>query len=78
MYLNVMWNLVQVFECYWNLIQVFECYVEENICTTPIYKHKSLTNTKLGFSPWKLTRLHKDLWAYECVDSNGREIMGVI
>jgi hypothetical protein len=51
MYLNVMWNLVQV----------FECYVEENICTTPIYKPRSLTNTKLESSLGKLVRLLKDL-----------------
>jgi len=60
----------------WNLVQVFECYVEENICTTPIYKLGSLTNTKLQSSPGKLARLHRDLRAHECVDSNGGEIKG--
>jgi hypothetical protein len=73
-----MWNLVQVFEYYWNLIQVFECNVKENICTSPIYKPESLTNTKLGFNPGKLARLYKDLWAFEHLDSIDGEIGGCI
>jgi hypothetical protein len=67
MYLNVMWNLGQV----------FECYVEENICTTPIYKPRSLTNTKFRSSPRKSTRLHRDLWAHKCIELSGKEIDGV-
>jgi hypothetical protein len=66
MYLHVMWILGQV----------FECYVKENICTTPICKLGSLTNTKPRPSPGKLTRLHRNLKARECVDSSGGEIRG--
>ncbi len=50
--------------------------MEENICTIPIYKPGFLTNTKPKFSPRKLVRLHRDLKAHECVDSNGGEIKG--
>jgi len=67
MCLNVMWNLVQV----------FECYVEKNICTTPIYKRRFLTNTKLKFNPRKLAKFHRDLRAYDCVDFSGGEIGGI-
>jgi hypothetical protein len=66
MYLNVMWNL----------IQVFECYVEENICRTPIYKPRSLTNTKPESSPKKLVKLHRDLRAHVCIDSSGGKAKG--
>ncbi len=61
----------------WNLFQVFKCYVEENICTTHIYKLRFLTNTKPKFNPRKLLRLHRDLRAYNCVDFNGGEIGGI-
>jgi hypothetical protein len=60
----------------WNLVQVFECYVEENICTTSIYKLESLTNIKLRSSPRKLARLHKELRACESIDYSGGEIRG--
>lgn len=33
--------------------------------------------TKLGFRPKKLVKLHKDLWAYECVDSMARRSLGL-
>ncbi len=51
--------------------------MESTSSTTPIYKPKSLTNTKPKSCPRKFVKLHKDLWACECVDSNGREIKGV-
>jgi hypothetical protein len=60
-----------------NLVQIFECYVEENICTTPIYKCKFLTSIKPKFNPRKLARLHRDLRAYDCVDFNGGKIWGI-
>jgi hypothetical protein len=56
--------------------QVFEYYVEENICTTSIYKPGSLTNTKPRSNLGKSARLHKELRAHESIDFSGGEIKG--
>ncbi len=61
----------------WNLVQVFECCVENNICTTPIYKLGSLTYIKPRSSPWKLAKLHRDLWVHKCIDCSDKEIEGL-